>query len=317
MRGARIRYDREMCLYHLMNRVAGEPDHLPFGDAEREQFFRLAVDLSAFYSVELLSVVVMSNHFHIVCAAPADPPPAEEVQRRWRSHYGDRRPEPDWSNAAVVSALGARMRDVSALCKDLEQRFAVWFNRSRPGPRRGALWAGRFKSVILEGKTALWEAVKYVEMNPVRAGLCSDPADYRFGTWGRMAGSGTHPFAANLARHLRRYLGERAAEMSDAKVVGELRWDLARVTASEQGLAPEAILAAANEARDGGGFVLTVRRRVRYWSDGAVIGSTLFVRRIAAAAIDPEGAAAKRLSPAVGLPEPDGLYAYRRLATGC
>ena len=55
MRGARVRYDREMCYYHLMNRVAGEPDYFPFGDVEKERFFQLVQQVSVFYSLELLS----------------------------------------------------------------------------------------------------------------------------------------------------------------------------------------------------------------------------------------------------------------------
>jgi len=68
MRAARIRYDREMCYYHLLNRVAGEPDYFPFGDMEKERFFQLVQQVSGFYSLELLSVVVMSNHY--LCGAP-------------------------------------------------------------------------------------------------------------------------------------------------------------------------------------------------------------------------------------------------------
>jgi len=60
MRGARIRYDREICYYHLMNRVAGEPYYFPFGDVEKERFFQLVQQVSVFYSLELLSVVTMS-----------------------------------------------------------------------------------------------------------------------------------------------------------------------------------------------------------------------------------------------------------------
>jgi REP element-mobilizing transposase RayT len=68
-----------MCYYHLMNRVAGEPGYYPFGDAEKEKQFRLAVDLSRFYSLELLSVVVMGNHYHTVCSARRDRPLAATV----------------------------------------------------------------------------------------------------------------------------------------------------------------------------------------------------------------------------------------------
>ena len=64
MRMARIRYDLEMCYYHLMNRVAGEPGYFPFGDVEKEKLFRLAVDLSRFYALDLLSVVVMGRIRH-------------------------------------------------------------------------------------------------------------------------------------------------------------------------------------------------------------------------------------------------------------
>ena len=55
----------------------------------------------------------------------------------------------------------------------------------------------------LEGNTALWDRLTYVETSPVRAGLAESPGDYRFCAWGRMVGGGTHPFAENLVRHLR------------------------------------------------------------------------------------------------------------------
>ena len=51
MRGSRLRYDKERCYYHLMNRVAGEPGVYPFGDTEKEKLFQLAGDLSRFYSI--------------------------------------------------------------------------------------------------------------------------------------------------------------------------------------------------------------------------------------------------------------------------
>jgi hypothetical protein len=217
MRCRRIRYDREDCYYHLMNRIAGEPGEFPFGKVEKETFLRLAVDLSRFYSLDLLSVVVMGNHYHVVCSAPAEAPGKEEVIANWRAFRGSGPTviEPDWENEEVVAQLAGRMRDISKFIKDLQQRFTCWFNRTRPKGRRGGLWADRFKNIILEGSTALWDCLTYVEMNPVRAGLAESPGDYRFSTWGRMVGGGTHPFAGNLVRHLRQYLGECAEGWSD------------------------------------------------------------------------------------------------------
>ena len=52
--------------------------------------------------------------------------------------------------------------------------------------------------MILEGCTALWNCLTYVEINPVRAGLAESPDDSRFCTWGRVVGGGAHPSADNL-----------------------------------------------------------------------------------------------------------------------
>ena len=207
----------------------------------------------------------------------------------WRAARAPDIPEPDWENPDVVAKLAARMRDISCFIKDFEQRFTRWYNASRPRPRRGGLWAGRFLSVLLDKDTALWDYLTYVEMNPVRAGLVKSPGDYRFSTWGRMVGGGTHPFAANMAR----------------------------IAAGERGESAETIFAAEAEARTGREpFLLTVRRRVRYWTDGAVIGSELFVRDMAAKLTDPKRAARRKLAEARPSGVSDGpptLCAYRRL----
>jgi len=318
MRCPRIRYDREDCYYHLMNRIAGEPGQYPFGPVEKETFFRLALDLSRFYSLDLLSVVILGNHYHIVCSAPAESPGKEEVIANWRAFRGaaPKVIEPNWEDEAVVAQLAERMRDISKFAKDLQQRFTCWFNRSRPKGRRGPLWAGRFKNVILEGNTALWNCLTYVEMNPVRAGLAESPGDYRFCTWGRMVGGGTHPFADNLVRHLRQYLGEYAERWSDRRVIAELAANMARIAAGERGEAAETISAeqeAARSTRDR--FTVTARRRVRYWTDGAVIGSEIFVREIAATLTDAKRALSKRLARGTLADSPDipPLFAYRRL----
>ena len=328
MRTARLRYDREVCYYHLLNRVAGDAEYFPFGDVEKEQFIRLVSEVSRLYTIELLSVVVMSNHYHIVCAAPAELPSKSEVMEHWRAYYGGgsdvsgpagakrggaARAEPNWDDPATVEALSRRMRDISSFVKDVQQRFTCWFNRTRAKRRRGTLWADRFKNVILEGETALWECLKYVEMNPVRARLCEDPGEYRFSTWGRLAGSGAHPFESNLVRHLRLYLGEAAGRMADREVIRELRADMARVAAAERGATSEEIFEAERAARQGDGFALSVKRRVRYWSDGAVIGSKLFVRTIGAEVFDPRRAARKRLARARAESGAVGVFSYRRL----
>ena len=75
------------------------------------------------------------------------------------------------------------MLDLSAFVRDLKYRFSRWFNR-REG-RRGTLWEDRFKSVLVEGgEEALLAMAAYIDLNPVRAGMVEDPAEYRWSGYG-------------------------------------------------------------------------------------------------------------------------------------
>ena len=51
--------------------------------------------------------------------------------------------------------------------------FAQQYNRRHK--RYGALWSERVKSVLLEGGAAVAAIAAYIDLNPVRAGLCEDP----------------------------------------------------------------------------------------------------------------------------------------------
>lgn len=46
--------------------------------------------------------------------------------------------------------------------------------------RTGTLWEGRYKSCPVHGEIYLLRCYRYIELNPVRAGLVADPADYRW-----------------------------------------------------------------------------------------------------------------------------------------
>ena len=100
--------------------------------------------------------------------------------------------------------------------RQIHQKFTYYINRAHK--RRGTLWADRFKSTILDGATALWNCVKYVELNSVRAGLVIKPEDYRFCTWGWYSGTGKHYFGDNFVRHMRSFLGESANGWSDEDI---------------------------------------------------------------------------------------------------
>ncbi|HET6632673.1 MAG TPA: transposase [Rhodanobacteraceae bacterium] len=58
------------------------------------------------------------------------------------------------------------------------QRYVQAFNR-RHG-RTGTLWQGRFKSCLVNSDRHLLQVYRYIELNPVRAGMCARADDYRW-----------------------------------------------------------------------------------------------------------------------------------------
>jgi putative transposase len=71
-----------------------------------------------------------------------------------------------------------------ALMRDLGQRYVQYFNRHHG--RSGTLWEGRFRSCVAESANYVLGCYRYIELNPVRAGMVGAPAQYR---WSSHAGN--------------------------------------------------------------------------------------------------------------------------------
>lgn len=326
MRALRKKMVGKPCYYHLYNRVAGAKDELPFDDVCKEHMFKLIAELGDFFLVETIAAAVMGNHYHLVAYAPGEPPTLEEAASRYNDYYGvddsdelahgkiplDPRINPD-----RCEKVAKQMVDVSEFMRMLQQRFSTWFNRTHN--RRGGLWADRFKDTILEGsREALWNGVKYVELNPVRAGMEKDPADYRFCSWGRYAGSGTHPFGKSFAKHMHavaaNHAGASLTGLASEAVLAEFKGELARVMAAERGETSEAIHNASERARTrGDSMPVRFLRRTRHWTDGAIIGGKAFVLEVGSQFHDPERVRRKQLSR--GKVAGGALYCFKRLRT--
>jgi hypothetical protein len=328
MRTARVKpvaADAEGTYYHIVNRVAGSPGDLPFGEIEKERFVRLLHWLATLYTVEPLAWMVMGNHFHILLFAPAEAPSPEETTHRYAAFHGGARAPLD-PDSPQCRTLAPRLRDISWFTRDLECRFTRWFNRHGGANRRGSLWQQRFKSVVIEGVGAVWQCLEYIEMNPIRAKLVADPADYRFGSWGAWCGSGEHPYAEKLLRHLRRNRGAHTAEWTLADFARELRKEFARVQAGEAGGSTAEIEQAVAAAAPEPPALTVITRRVRYWTDGLAIGSKRFLRETLGLFLPPERVQRHRLSPPTTLvaagathAPPLEIHAWRRprLGLGC
>jgi len=69
-----------------------------------------------------------------------------------------------------------RVDSASFLMKRLGQEYVQYVNRKHG--RSGSLWEGRFRSSVVDSDVYLLRCYRYVELNPVRAGMVSAPADY-------------------------------------------------------------------------------------------------------------------------------------------
>lgn len=67
------------------------------------------------------------------------------------------------------------------MMKGLGQRYAQFFNRKYE--RTGPLWDGRYHSCIAESSYYVLACYRYIELNPVRAGMVSRPADYHWSSY--------------------------------------------------------------------------------------------------------------------------------------
>lgn len=74
---------------------------------------------------------------------------------------------------------------VSRLMQALGRHYVRYFNYTYR--RSGTLWEGRFKSCVVEAESYLLTCQRYIELNPVRAGMVEAPSDY---TWSSFRANG-------------------------------------------------------------------------------------------------------------------------------
>ncbi|HAV13044.1 MAG TPA: transposase [Opitutae bacterium] len=290
----RTKLEGVSAVYHAMSRVVG--GEMLLGEREKEVLRKMLWQVADFCGVEILTYCVMTNHFHVLVRVPEKKGLSDaELLRRFKVLY----PKPtkyqtaefarleqslklgDADAEAIRQRLLARMSDLSEFMKTVKQRFSIWYNRNH-GNRKGTLWMDRFKSVLVEGQgNPLQTMAAYIDLNSVRAGLVEDPKDYRFcgyaeavagvklakyglrAIWaayadGSLRGRSSMPDALRMHREL--IFGKRAADpgLSEMK-----RSKALKVLEGENGQLPKSAI---------------LRCRVRYFTDGAILGSAEFVR---------------------------------------
>jgi putative transposase len=119
---------------------------------------------------------------------------------------------------------------VSRMVISLGRRYVQYINRTYR--RTGTLWDGRYKSSLVQVDAYLLRCQRYIELNPVRASMVDDPADYRWSSY-RANGLGqadalltAHPVYGELGREiadrLAAYRELFRAEL-DREAIGDIR----------------------------------------------------------------------------------------------
>jgi len=270
-------------IYHCHSRVV-DGRHI-FNRKAKAKFLELMWSIADFLDIQILSYVVMGNHYHQVVFVPGKIELTnEQLLERLRKYYGDKGShylefrqaltDADESLPKLRSRHMRRMGDVSEFEKTLKQRFSFWHNSLNE--RKGTLWMERFGSTVTEDDPiATLPMAAYVDLNPVRACLVDDPKDYLYCGYAAALGGdrrcqeGIKRILHNdswkeASRQYRIYLMQQGQMEAPGKP-GKVSRKTFLATLKREGKLPIDQL---------------LRLRVRYFTEGLAVGSEEFVETL-------------------------------------
>jgi len=186
----------EVSVFHCINRCVRRcflcgVDPLTGEDFEhRKAWIEKRLEfLAAHFGIDVIGFSVLSNHFHVVLRNRPDVVATwsdEEVARRWRMLCPLRKqpdgtpqsPTQDEIQAIVsdpdrVKELRTRLSHISWFMKMVSERVARRANAEEDVT--GRFWQGRFRGIKLADAAAILACLMYVDLNPIRAGICDTP----------------------------------------------------------------------------------------------------------------------------------------------
>lgn len=295
MRKARV-IQEQGGIYHITSRIIEKKFLL--NDLEKERFRTLMWQLADFSGVTILTHCFMSNHFHLLIEVPEPPaslseaeielrlgafprsamaakPPAAVFRHHLNALRAVNRPENEI--VAFCDRQRVRMFDLTTYVKELKQRFTQNYNLRHE--RKGPLWEERFKSTLLEPTMrTLLEVSAYIDLNPIRANLCQKPEMYRFcGYSGAVAGDqhclrGYQRLFALMGLQ-KPFTETQALAAYRVALFGRSQANPRKNRAGIPAKQIRAVLATGGQL----GFAEKLTHRIRYISDGLVLGSQCFV----------------------------------------
>jgi putative transposase len=292
--------------YHVMSRVVDR--RKVFEAKDKEIFRKILRNQEAFTGVRIVTYCLMSNHFHLLLEVPdretLQPLDEEGLLAVLPLLYpGDVvegvKQELDRARAAgderwhreILNRYERRRGDLGLFLKEVKLRITFYMNKRLD--RTGTLWEGRYKSVLVEDcERALLTISAYIDLNPIRAGLVANPEDYRWcgyaealagGTRGQKARDGLGLMLSEAlqdpdfrqdwrrtAARYRMFLYQDGQEVAGDPDLGQ---------SGRRGMKAEVVEAVVEQ---GGAMPVrqVLRHRVRYFCDGAVLGTAEFVNAV-------------------------------------
>ena len=111
--------------------------------------------------------------------------------------------------------LETSRNNLSLAIRYLNSQYAIYFNKKMQ--RSGPLWQGRFKSRYIQDENYLWLLVRYIELNPVRAGLVDVAGEFRFSSlWAVLHGDRSQLLADSLLH--KRDVAEWLKPLSESEI---------------------------------------------------------------------------------------------------
>ena len=116
------------------------------------------------------------------------------------------------TNHVHLLATSEKPEGIAKMMQSIGRRYVQYIIRSYH--RTGSLWEGRFKSSLVQVEEYLLTCMRYIELNPVRANMVNDPAQYRWSSY-RQNGLGQaderitpHPLYLSLGKDVESRLAE-------------------------------------------------------------------------------------------------------------
>ena len=283
----RLNLKHQQAVYHCMSRTI--QGRAFFHRREKEVLRKMIWQVADFSGVRVLTYCIMRNHFHVLVETPEEETPSrQELLRRYGVLYpqGCRfAPLPrceleaafaeDGDRAAELEAwLLNRMGDVSEFMRTLKLRFSKWYNYTHE--TYGAVWAERFKSVLVQGEGhPIRTVAAYIDLNPVRAGLVDDPSKYRF--CGFCEASAGERSALRGVERIMRSVGEATSSPLLSYKLTIIYWGEDRAKADCSGALSEAFVSSTDAEGSFKSAAQAFTKRCAFLTSGMLLGSIAFV----------------------------------------